>query len=83
MNKRATINPKNDDDNCFQYAITVALNRQNTENHPERISNIEPFFNQHNWKGIGFSSYQKDWEKFEQNNETIALNILFISHNKI
>ena len=35
-NKRATINPKNDD-NCFQYAITVALNHQNIENHPERI----------------------------------------------
>ena len=26
--KRATINPKNDDDNCFQYALTVALNHQ-------------------------------------------------------
>ena len=25
-NKKATINPKNDDDKCFQYALTVALN---------------------------------------------------------
>ena len=25
-NKIATINPKNDDDNCFQYALIVALN---------------------------------------------------------
>ena len=40
-NKRATINPQNKNDNsCFQYAITVALNHQNIENHPERISNI-------------------------------------------
>ena len=23
-NKKATINPKNNDDNCFQYALTVA-----------------------------------------------------------
>ena len=23
----------------------------------------------------------KDWKKFEQNNKTIALNVLFISHN--
>ena len=38
-NKLATINPKNyDDNNFFQYAITVALNHQNIENHPERIS---------------------------------------------
>ena len=24
--KKATINPKNTDDKCFQYAVTVALN---------------------------------------------------------
>ena len=29
----------------------------------------------------GFSSYQKEWEEFEQNNASIALNILFVSHN--
>ena len=28
-NKKATINPKNNDDKCFQYALTVALNYQN------------------------------------------------------
>ena len=28
-----------------------------------------------------FSSYQRDWEEFEQENTSIALNILFISHN--
>ena len=27
-NKKATINPENNDDNCFQYALTVALNHQ-------------------------------------------------------
>ena len=59
-NKRATISPKNDKDNCFQYAITVALNHQNTENHPERISNIESFINQYNWKDIDFLSHQKN-----------------------
>ena len=25
-NKKATINPKNNDGKCFQYALTVALN---------------------------------------------------------
>ena len=28
-----------------------------------------------------FSSYQRDWEEFEQSNTSIALNILFLSHN--
>ena len=52
INKRAAINPKKKDDKCFQYSITVALNHQNIENHPERISSIEPFIDQHNWEGI-------------------------------
>ena len=48
LNKRATINPKNEDNKCFQYSITVALNHQNIESHPERISNIKPFIDQYN-----------------------------------
>ena len=42
-NKKTTINPKNNDDNCFQYALTVALNYQNIKSNPERISKIKPF----------------------------------------
>ena len=30
-NKKATINPKNNDDKCFQYAIPVALNYQSVK----------------------------------------------------
>ena len=67
--KGVTINPKNENDNCFQYAITVALNHQNIENHSEKISNIEPFINLYNWEDINFPSQQKDWKKSEQNNK--------------
>ena len=81
LNRRATINPKNKDNKCFQYSITVALNHQNIENHPERISNIKPFINQYNWEGIDFPAGIKDWKKFERNNKTIALNILYIPPN--
>ena len=34
-----------------------------------------------NWSDIDFPSYQKDWKKFEQNNTSIALNVLFVSYN--
>ena len=30
-NKKATINPNNNADNCFQYDLAVALNHQNIE----------------------------------------------------
>ena len=81
-NKGVTINPKNTkDNNCFQYAITSALNHQNIDNHPERISKRKPFSNNYNWKDIEFPSHSKDWKKFEQNNKTVALNILYVPSN--
>ena len=46
-NKKATINPKDNDDKCFQYAVTVALNHQNIKNNPERITKIKPFINKY------------------------------------
>ena len=44
-NKKATINPKNNDEKCFQYALTVALNYQNIKNNPKRITKIKPSAN--------------------------------------
>ena len=74
-NKRATINPKTIDNKCFRDSIVASLNHEKISHHPERISNLMPFFDQYNWKGIEFPSHSKDWKKFEQNNKTIALNI--------
>ena len=59
-NKGVTINPKNTkDNNCFQYAIIAALNYHNINNHLERISNLKPFINNYNWKGIEFPANSK------------------------
>ena len=44
---------------------------------PERITNIKTFINEYKWKGINFSSQENDWKKFEENNVTIALNVLY------
>ena len=80
-NKKATINRKNNEDNCFQYAITVALNHEQMKKDPQRITKINPFIDQYRWKEINFPSKKKDWNEFEKNNKTIALNILYIPHN--
>ena len=79
-NKKSTINPKNNDYECFQYGVTLALNLDKINSHPERISKIKTFIEQYNWKEIDFPSTSKDWKKFELNNE-IALNILYVPHN--
>ena len=78
--KRSTINPTNNDHKCFQHAVTLALNLDNIDNHPERISKIKPFIDQYNWKDIAFPSNSKDRRKLELNNE-IALNILYVPQN--
>ena len=45
------------------------------------MSKLQPYINQYDWKGIKFPSDKEDWKKFEQNKE-IALNVLFVPHNK-
>ena len=80
-NKKVTINPTNNDDKCFQYVVTVALNYQNIKNNSEIISKIKPFIDQYDWKEIDFPSHQKDWKKFELNNKSIALNVLYVPYN--
>ena len=62
-NKKATINPKNKDNECFKYAITAALNHKKIRNNPEKISNLKPFIDQYKWKDIEFLSHSKDWKK--------------------
>ena len=44
-NKGVTINPKNNDNDCNKYALTVALNNQEIGSNPQRISKIKPFIN--------------------------------------
>ena len=81
-NKGVTINPKNTKNNkCFQYAIIAALNHQNIDHHPERISKLIPFIDNYDWTEIEFPAHSKDWRKFECNNRTIALNVLYVSYD--
>ena len=79
-NKKSTINPKNNDYKCFQYAVTVALKHDKINKEPQRVPKIKPFIDQYNWNDIDFPSTSKHWKKFELNNESIALNILYVPH---
>ena len=74
--KKATINPKNEKDNeCFKWSIMAGLSYNKIKE--KKLKKIEKF------KRVDkdFSSHQKDWEKFEQENNSIALNVLFVSQN--
>ena len=77
-NKKATINPKNSNNNFFQYALTVALNYQSIKRDPQRISKTKPFIIRCNWTEIDIPSQKKDCRKFKSNNKSIAFNVLYI-----
>ena len=76
--KRATTNPKNTDDTCFQYTVAVALNYEEIKSHPEKASNIKPFINKYNWKGINHPSKIDESKTFEKKTLAIALTIFYI-----
>ena len=74
--KKATINPKNEKDNeCFKWSIIAGLNYNKIKE--KELKKILKFKR----VDTDFSSYQRDWEEFEQENTSTSLNILFLSHN--
>ena len=76
-NKKATINPKNKNDyECLRWSIISALNYN--EIMKKEFENI---FKKIKHEDKDFSSHQRDWENFEQNNESVALNVIFSSQN--
>ena len=77
-NEKSTINPKNNDDKCFQYA--VKLNPHKIKKDSQRVSKIKLFIEKYHWVDINFPFTSKDWKKFECNNE-VALNILYVPYN--
>ena len=69
-------------DNCFQDALNDELDYHRIKKDSQKISKFKPYINQGNWKDIKFPSDKEDWKTFQQNNKEIALNILFMPHNK-
>ena len=76
--KKSTVNQKNNDFKCFQYASTLALNFDKVTNHPERVVKVKSFIDKYNWNDINFPANKKDWNRFEVNNKNGALNILYV-----
>ncbi|WP_215897484.1 hypothetical protein, partial [Acinetobacter baumannii] len=78
-NKKCCINPKNEDEECFKWAVIATLHHAEIGKHPERISKLEPYVGRYNWGGIEFPTPKNHWVKFERQNPEVALNILYVS----
>ena len=79
--KKFIVNQKTNDNKCFLYATTLALNFNKIDRNPQRISRIKPFIDNYNWNDINFPAAKKDWNRLEVNNKNVALNILYVPFN--
>ena len=73
-NKGAVINPKNEDNQCFKWCVTRALNP--VDKNPNRIT--KELIEQEkrlNWSGLNFPVDLKQIKIFEKNNPDISINV--------
>ena len=74
-NKKAIINPKNTDDECFKWCVTEAVYPQKRDR--ERITkNSRENAKLFNWEGIKFPMKKTQISLFEKNNPKYAVNLL-------
>ena len=82
MNKKAVLNPQNEEDEeCFKWAVIAALHHEEINSHSERISKLEPYSGLLQLEGLEFPMTVRQIDKFEQNNPDIAVNVLYL-HQK-
>ena len=81
-NKKAVINPCNEDQECFKWAVIAASKCEEIDTHPERISKLKKFEKDFDWSGIKFPVSVKDIKGFEIKNR-ISINLLTIEGKEI
>jgi hypothetical protein len=73
QNKKAVINIKNDDNQCFKWCLLRAVNP--ASKNAERISDLRSKFSTLNWGNMSFPVKLKDIGKFEKLNPNYAVNV--------
>ena len=78
-NKKAIINMKNQDEECFKWCVLRALNPKNI--HPERVDNdLKSKQDTINMKGIHYPVNFRDIDRFESQNHNISISV--VGYNK-
>ena len=80
--KKAIINPKNEDQECFKWAVIAARRWKEINDNPKRISKLKRFEKDFDWSGIRFPVFVKGIKKFESRNQ-ISRNLLAIVGKQI
>ena len=80
--KKAIVNLKNDDEECFKWCVTRALNP--VESHPERITeDLRRQSIKYDWSGLSFPVTFDQIEKFERRNPGIAVHVFGYENEEV
>jgi len=79
--KKAIINPKNNDNKCFMWAILAAL--YPAKNHSDRISNYKEHINKVSWEGVEFPATTRSIDAFEKANSNISVTVFAWNGNRV
>ena len=71
--KKEIISPKNNDEQCFKCVVIATLLHEEIDQGPQRISKLQNYENQHNWRGLKFPLALQKIGKFEKSNPDIAV----------
>ena len=80
--KKAIINPKNSDLECFKWAVTAAMRWEEIDRDHQRIRKFRRYKDDFDWDGIKFPASIRDIKRFESRNE-ITINILALEDKKV
>ena len=71
-----SINPKCINEDSFKYSILISLHYYDLKPHKERINQLDKYINNYNFES-------NNYHKFENNNQSISLNVYDENHNLI
>ena len=81
-NKKAIINPHNEDQECFKWAVIAALRWEQIGKDPQRVCNLKKYEKDFDWSELKFPVSIKDIKSFETKNK-ISINLLAIEDKEI
>ena len=80
--KKVIINPQNDDEDCFKWAVIAALRWTDIKSNSEHVLNLRKFAENYDWSGLKFPVSTKDISVFETNNN-VSVNVLAVEGRNI
>ena len=80
--KKAIINPRNSDMECFKWAVIAATKWEEIDRDHQRVSKLRRYENAFDWDEIEFPVSFRDIKRFESRNE-ITINILAVEDKKV